>query len=208
MILVNTGSGNGLLPDGTKPLSAPVLTLYQRDLKVHVFQFYAFESTSTSPRRQRVDIETLAGMRPQWKSLYWMSCICSRQWHVKRVPYDKHRQSDSKANNIIHAQYHMHPDYTHTNIHHSHGYWCRGTTIYHMYIDMSILTYDTHSLYTCVWNMMNRASMEMICRHMRAPKLIVHSDLEKFPLKTWYHSAHVPFPKRVLLDRVWIQKNA
>ena len=28
-ILVNTGSGNGLLSDGTKPLPEPVLTYYQ-----------------------------------------------------------------------------------------------------------------------------------------------------------------------------------
>ena len=28
-ILVNTGSGNGLLPDGTKPLPEPILTYYQ-----------------------------------------------------------------------------------------------------------------------------------------------------------------------------------
>ena len=27
-IWVNTGSGNGLLPDGTKPLPEPVLTYY------------------------------------------------------------------------------------------------------------------------------------------------------------------------------------
>ena len=28
-ILVNTGSGNGLLPDGTKPLPEPMLTYHQ-----------------------------------------------------------------------------------------------------------------------------------------------------------------------------------
>ena len=28
-ILVNTGSGNGLLPDGTKPLPESMLTYYQ-----------------------------------------------------------------------------------------------------------------------------------------------------------------------------------
>ena len=28
-ILVNTGSGNGLLPDGTKPLPVPMLTYHQ-----------------------------------------------------------------------------------------------------------------------------------------------------------------------------------
>ena len=29
-ILANTGSGNGLLPDGTKPLPAPMLTDHQQ----------------------------------------------------------------------------------------------------------------------------------------------------------------------------------
>ena len=30
-ILVNTGSGNGLVPEGTKPLPEPMLTYHQRD---------------------------------------------------------------------------------------------------------------------------------------------------------------------------------
>ena len=30
-IWVNIGSGNGLVPDGTKPLSEPMLTHHQRD---------------------------------------------------------------------------------------------------------------------------------------------------------------------------------
>ena len=30
VILVNIGSGNGLLPDGTKPLPDPILTYHQR----------------------------------------------------------------------------------------------------------------------------------------------------------------------------------
>ena len=31
-ILVNTGSGNGLLPDGTKPLPEPMLTIISKVL--------------------------------------------------------------------------------------------------------------------------------------------------------------------------------
>ena len=38
-ILVNTGSGNGLLPDGTKPLPEPVMTNHQQGL-VTIWRFY------------------------------------------------------------------------------------------------------------------------------------------------------------------------
>ena len=34
-ILVNTGSGNGLLPDGTKPLPEPMFTSVKQDWKLH-----------------------------------------------------------------------------------------------------------------------------------------------------------------------------
>ena len=66
-ILVNTGSGNGLLPDGTKPLSESMLTYHRWDplallqgnvylntqaINNHiVFEIYTFEITATSPGR-------------------------------------------------------------------------------------------------------------------------------------------------------------
>ena len=35
-ILVNIGSGNGLLPDGTKPLPEPMLTIHPSSLGIHL----------------------------------------------------------------------------------------------------------------------------------------------------------------------------
>ena len=67
-IKVSIGSGNGLLPDGTKPLPEPMLTkyfhptLYNVDLskvfwkqspkKWHVFGDYSFKITTISPKNQ------------------------------------------------------------------------------------------------------------------------------------------------------------
>ena len=62
-ILVNSAAGNGLLPDGTKPLSEPML-IYQQNLLAFIqvylytedsysqveFEIYRFEITATSPR--------------------------------------------------------------------------------------------------------------------------------------------------------------
>ena len=39
-ILVNTGSGNGLLPDGTKPLPEPMLTSHQQDPLAFIPRLY------------------------------------------------------------------------------------------------------------------------------------------------------------------------
>ena len=39
-ILVNTGSGNGLLPDGTKPLPEPMLTYHQLGPVAFIWGYY------------------------------------------------------------------------------------------------------------------------------------------------------------------------
>ena len=39
LILVNIGSGNGLLPDGTKPIPKPMLTYHQRGYGIHLWVF-------------------------------------------------------------------------------------------------------------------------------------------------------------------------
>ena len=61
---VNIGSGNGLLPDGTKPLPEPVLTNHHWGLVAllpngnftlnayHIWPWYEFESTCTDLRLQ------------------------------------------------------------------------------------------------------------------------------------------------------------
>ena len=51
---VNIGSGNGLLPDGTKPLPEPILTYHQRalsleDLKISISKITFLESHSDLP---------------------------------------------------------------------------------------------------------------------------------------------------------------
>ena len=67
-IWVDIGSGNGLLPDGTKPLPGPVLIYDRRSLwhssdnnfvwsiqninSQNVFENYTFKITATSPRGQ------------------------------------------------------------------------------------------------------------------------------------------------------------
>ena len=69
---VNMGSGNGLLPDGTKPLPKPMLTSYQLSSLAHTwkqfngkcpsnifcneFENYTFKITATSPSVQWVNI--------------------------------------------------------------------------------------------------------------------------------------------------------
>ena len=66
ILLVNTASGNDLLPGGTKPLPEPLLTYHQWDfvaitkdqfhknhtteISIHEFQKYTSKITSTSPR--------------------------------------------------------------------------------------------------------------------------------------------------------------
>ena len=47
-ILVNTGSGNGLLPDGTKPLPEPMLYIIISKVLWHSFEcnFTKFEDTN------------------------------------------------------------------------------------------------------------------------------------------------------------------
>ena len=39
-ILVNTGSGNGLVPSGTKPLPEPMLTYHQHDPVAFIWRYY------------------------------------------------------------------------------------------------------------------------------------------------------------------------
>ena len=65
---VNIGSDNGLLPDGTKPLPDPMLTIHQLGLVAFMFLWnaqdiypwyefenYLFEITAVSPRGQWVN---------------------------------------------------------------------------------------------------------------------------------------------------------
>ena len=60
-ILVNTGSGNGLLPDGTKPTPQTILIYYAnsvlwhsfqgnaQDINLHImFEIYTFEITGSN----------------------------------------------------------------------------------------------------------------------------------------------------------------
>ena len=63
-ILVNTGSGNVLLPDGTMPLPEPILTQHQWHspdnnlqavLKILDFENDTYRITAISPRKQWVD---------------------------------------------------------------------------------------------------------------------------------------------------------
>ena len=66
---VNIGLGNGLLPDGAKPLPEPMLTYYRGDLVAltgnawYEFRNFWFKNTATYPRGQWVNrdqlIETL-----------------------------------------------------------------------------------------------------------------------------------------------------
>ena len=45
-ILVNTGSSNGLLPDGTKPLPEPMLTYHQQGHSSEDIIIRSFEDTN------------------------------------------------------------------------------------------------------------------------------------------------------------------
>ena len=58
LVFVNTGSGNGLLPDGTKPLPEPMLTYHQGINKVfcHSFQDNVQLHTGTNTQGQWVKV--------------------------------------------------------------------------------------------------------------------------------------------------------
>ena len=82
-IWVCMGSGNGLLPDGTKPLSEPVLTYHQSVLShspesnltrsahelnpYHVFRGYTFKITTTSLSGQWVNHSRLGHSDTIWQ---------------------------------------------------------------------------------------------------------------------------------------------
>ena len=89
-IWINIGSGNGLLPDGTKPLPEPMLTYHQRGSvafsseqfhrKCSRYQFvkqiwiYNFKIISTFSRGQWVKSWTMLVKRPSVVIMYCVIC--------------------------------------------------------------------------------------------------------------------------------------
>ena len=87
--MVNIGSGNGLFPDGTKPLTEPMLikrqlgppALIQSNIYLNIhdvnlqvlFKIYTFKITATSPRGQWVNLRETYTLSTQIPTVSWMN---------------------------------------------------------------------------------------------------------------------------------------
>ena len=97
-IWVNSGSGNGLLPDGTKPLPEPMLTYHQLGRVAFTWWQYSLEMLTMSLAKRGLKIthlksqphlprgKELTHTYPMLFQMFWLAdqCRpqCSAQWHA------------------------------------------------------------------------------------------------------------------------------
>ena len=109
-IWINIGSGNGLLPDGTKPLPEPMLTYHQSSPVAftwgqfhtkcsiypwHEFENHQFKVTATFPRGQWVNSLWPSGT--VWHRSSWSSLVQARACHLFGTkPLPKPMKTDCK----------------------------------------------------------------------------------------------------------------
>ena len=99
---VNIGSGNGLLPDGTKPLPEPMLTYHQRalsweDLKISISKITFLESHSDLPGAN----EFKGGIRPVFER-------CQTLLHPELTPWWSFLLADGAHHKKSHSPTHPH----------------------------------------------------------------------------------------------------